>query len=281
MPDETTEQAVDQAVQQARDSLFFDLGGALGSGLGSGLTSGLTASNAAIGNGWANISLNGIQQQMNQLSAITVGTPSNNVYVGGIDVAASASFSGVQVVTVPWMPPGEVRYIYDRRADGMYGFSQIEPNLPQEVYQYQAQLNTMMNWYSGAVYPTYGQRQETTEQRIAREEREVKERAKRSAAEKRAEQLMFSILKPEQVRQYLDNGYFETEVDDRIYRIHKRGHSQNVELIVKGKVIAKYCAHPMNAHQTPVQDTMISQLLALKHNEAAFLKTANKTVVYG
>ena len=256
------------AAQQGSNSLYFDMGSLLGGSLGSSLASGLTASNGAIGNGWGNITLSGIQQQMNQLSAITAGTPSNSVYHVSVDLAAQASWSGVQIYTVPSMPPGEIRltypqtqYVYSQRADGWYGFTQ------QAVY--------------GSIYPSYGEwRQETTEQRIAREEREVKERAARSAAEKRAEQLMFSILKPEQVRQYRDHGYFETEIDDRVYSIHKRGHSQNVELVVKGKVIAKYCAHPENAYQTPVQDTMISQLLALHHNEALFLKTANKTIIH-
>jgi len=122
---------------------------------------------------------------------------------------------------------------------------------------------------------------QTPEQREAWVKAEAERAAKINAATKRAENLMFSILKPEQVRQYQDTGYFETEIDDRVYRIHKRSHSANVELIVGGKPIAKYCVHPSNCYSTPVQDTMISQLLKLHSDEAGFLKTANKTVLYG
>ena len=90
----------------------------------------------------------------------------------------------------------------------------------------------------------------------------------------KAESLLFTILKPEQVKQYTDHGYFETEVDDRIYRI-KKGRSGNVFLVKDGKEVARYCAHP--AEWTPDPDVMISQLLMLKTNEKRFLQTANRT----
>ena len=253
------------AAQQGGNSLYFDMGSLLGGSLGSGLASGLTASNGALGNGWANITLSGIQAAVNQMSAITAGTPSSNsVYYAGVDAAASASWNGIQIVTVPSMPPGEIRYFY--------------PSVSQEVFQYQTYMNGITNYITSAM-GIGGLGSETTEQRIAREEREVKRRAERSAAEKRAEQLMFSILKPSQIKQYTENGWFECEVDDRVYRIHKK-HSGNIELIKNGRAVERYCVHPENAYSTPEADTMIAQILALHTDEKKLLQTANKTILY-
>jgi hypothetical protein len=97
---------------------------------------------------------------------------------------------------------------------------------------------------------------------------------KRKIAEARAEQLMFTILKPEQVRQYRDHGYFETHVNERIYRI-KKERSQNIEQIEKGKPILRLCAHP--SEWMPDADNMVSQLLMLRTDEKKFLEIANRT----
>jgi hypothetical protein len=195
------------------------------------------------------ITLSGIQQMMSQI----IFTPSNGVvYYGGIDWGSTVSTSAVTTVTYPV--------------------------IPETIWQYQYQYQNVMMGALGNV--VYQQAAQTPEQRAAWVKSEAERAAKKDAATKRAENLLFTILKPEQVRQYEDHGYFETEIDDRIYRIHKRSHSANVELIVKGKPVAKYCAHPANAYETPVMDTMISQLLALKTDEARFLRTANKTVLH-
>jgi hypothetical protein len=115
-------------------------------------------------------------------------------------------------------------------------------------------------------------RPETLEQKVAREEQEVK----RLAATKRAEDLLLLHLNDEQIKQYLTEGYFETVVNDKIYRINK-GRAGNVYLIEKGKTKYKYCAHP--AAYTPEGDAMLAQLLMLKTDEERFIKTANRTIL--
>ena len=133
----------------------------------------------------------------------------------------------------------------------------------------QTMMNNIMNSVVTMNYPT-----QTPEEREAWMKAEKECEEKRVVAVKRAESLLFTILKPEQVKQYTDHGYFETEVDDRIYRI-KKGRSGNVFLVKDGKEVARYCAHPKD--WTPDQDVMISQLLMLKTNEKRFLQTANRT----
>jgi hypothetical protein len=148
----------------------------------------------------------------------------------------------------------------------------------------QAFATVNQNWYTlmsglgslgSAGLGSLTQPPETPEEKATREERE----AKRKAASLRAEHLLFTILTPSQVRQYTDDEYFDVVIDQRTYRIRK-GYSRNVELIEAGKPTALYCAHPANAYSMPVPDTMLAQLLALKTNEAEFLKTANKTVLH-
>jgi hypothetical protein len=107
---------------------------------------------------------------------------------------------------------------------------------------------------------------------------DAKRLAKRKAAALRAESLLFTILTPAQVKSYKDDGFFEQEVNERIYRI-RSGRARNVELIEAGKVTALYCAHPSDAYDCPVPDVMLSQLLALRANEAEFLRIANRTVM--
>ena len=119
---------------------------------------------------------------------------------------------------------------------------------------------------------------ESPEEQAARKKREAERHAKRKMAEIRAENLLFTILTPDQVRSYNDERFFEQEVNGRLYRIRDRI-SGNVELIEKGKAVAKYCAHPTDAREVPVPDVMLSQLLALRANEAEFLRVANRTVL--
>ncbi len=116
---------------------------------------------------------------------------------------------------------------------------------------------------------------ETAEQTAKR----LKEKAERAAAEHRAQNLLFTILTPSQVKQYTDDSYFEIEVNGRTYRLNKRSYSRNVELIVGGKVKEIYCAHPSDAHVLPVPDTLLAQMLMLKSDEQGFLRVANRTVV--
>jgi len=139
----------------------------------------------------------------------------------------------------------------------------------------QYQINQVSNVWTNIVTAGFGWSSFATPEELAvHQEREAARAAKFAAAESRAEQLMLSLLMPDQVQQYKDHGYFETLVDDRVYRI-KKGRAGNVELIVKGKPAMRYCAHPLD--WTPAPDAMIAQFLMLKTNEKKFIETANKT----
>jgi hypothetical protein len=115
---------------------------------------------------------------------------------------------------------------------------------------------------------------ETDEQRLDRERREAEYKAKEDAATKRAEEMLFLLLNDEQRKQYEDYGYFETKVDDRLYRINK-GRAMNVELIEGGVAKFKYCALPKD--YMPAPDVMAAQLLMLQTDEKRFLSIANRT----
>ena len=120
---------------------------------------------------------------------------------------------------------------------------------------------------------------ETAEQTAARVKRELEHQAKRKAASLRAESLLFTILTPAQVRQYTDDACFDVEVNGRVYRLACNSRSGNVTLLEKGKPKFKYCAHPHDAHDVPIPDVLLSQLLMLKSNETEFLRIANRTVL--
>jgi hypothetical protein len=128
---------------------------------------------------------------------------------------------------------------------------------------------------SGMLDGLAGSPPETVEQAAARVERE----AKRKAASLRAESLLFTILTPAQVRQYTDDACFDVEVNGRIYRLACNSRSGNVILLEKGKPKFKYCAHPHDAHDVPIPDVLLSQLLMLRSDEKEFLRIANRTVL--
>jgi hypothetical protein len=193
----------------------------------------------------------------------------------------------IQTVNIPW------QYVYQYEGAQQAKGGMLGSIGAQSAFGYQAASN---NYYSQMAYGlgqyggfgaeqttmnniinsvmTVNYPEQTPEEREAWIKAEKERTEKRVVAVKRAESLLFTILKPEQVRQYQDHGYFETEIDDRTYRI-KKGRSGNVFLVKDGKEVARFCAHP--ELWTPDQDVMISQLLMLKTNEKRFLETANRT----
>jgi hypothetical protein len=155
---------------------------------------------------------------------------------------------------------------------GNYEYTPAEASVVNVKYNYQNYMQQY--WQYVNVSPAYHESEEQKATRLAAQQlREEEEKA----AETRAEDLLIALLTDAQILQYQMHGYFETEVNDKIYRI-KKGRSGNVELIEEGKPKFRYCAHP--SEWTPNQDVMISQLLMLKTDEARFLKTANRTVLY-
>ena len=214
------------------------------------------------------------QSPNERINIQTVNIPWQHVY--GYEVAQQAA-SGAQAMQGLY---GQLGALGAQTASGYHAASSQANYYNQSVYGYglgqymgiggqQTMMNNIMNSVVTMNYPT-----QTPEEREAWMKAEKECEEKRVVAVKRAESLLFTILKPEQVKQYTDHGYFETEVDDRIYRI-KKGRSGNVFLVKDGKEVARYCAHPKD--WTPDQDVMISQLLMLKTNEKRFLQTANRT----
>jgi hypothetical protein len=214
--------------------------------------------------------------------------------------------NSIQTVTIPWTDVYQYQYLaasanygYAQQAQGGSGWlgnimdglagqgAQTASGGQTQVIEMQygnygigQALGGMQQIMNGVTYSylnaIYAGPPETPKERTARIAKEEERAAKLVVAESRAEQLMFSLLKPEQVKQYVDHGYFETDVNDRVYRI-KKGRSMNVELIVKGKPTIRYCAHPRD--WTPSPDAMIAQLLMLKTDEQKFIATANRVLL--
>jgi hypothetical protein len=311
MPDQTAEEIVEQAIQQAKNAIHFDMGkniqstfqkeyddllwssimaeGIVGGGLG-----GAVALNSAGTTLDEPITLENIQRACESIRA---GVREPRYFVG-MDYAPGTEIEAMQIMNVgDYKPHARVERYDIFESDGSYGgitrgdsiqsisyppssyYRQREgmvewpamPAIQREVLQWQYGYNMLVDNFLNAQLGVMGMARETPEERRVWE-------VKREVATKRAESLLFTILKPEQVRQYSDHGYFETEVNDKLYRITK-GHSGNVKLIRNGKIVESYCAHPSNAYGTPEQDTMLAQLLMLKTDEAKFLKTANRTVL--
>ena len=123
-----------------------------------------------------------------------------------------------------------------------------EASLSQIVVTYNCMYNASASWR---------EREETQEEKVRRLELEAlaNEQARLAevvakAAEERAEQMLFRFLNPAQRAQYKKDGFFETLINDRTYRIRK-GRSMNVDLIENGKPKYKYCVLPIDSPPAP------------------------------
>jgi len=156
-------------------------------------------------------------------------------------------------------------------------------------------------------WPHIRQQAETAEQRIAREEREVKaaaDREKRLAAQRkadaekrlfqetskeRARRLLASMLSPEQREEFEAENRFHLRVidgksgEERVYRIDQ-GFQGNVKLLgPDGRPVKSYCIHAATTddegHRLPNEDHMLAQKLLLQTDEESFLRIANMSNV--
>ncbi len=102
--------------------------------------------------------------------------------------------------------------------------------------------------------------------------------ASRTQAISRAEELLLSMLNPEQVASYTEQGHFDViGSEGGRYRIEK-GVSGNVLWIPEGsdRMAGRLCAHPsMRDGWLPTPDVAVAQLLALQTNEREFVGVAN------
>jgi hypothetical protein len=108
-------------------------------------------------------------------------------------------------------------------------------------------------------------------------ERAARDRS-RVEASNRADDLLLSMLSPEQRESYFLNNHFEVigSCGNR-YRI-REGVSGNIDWLddETGEVKGRLCAHPtMERDWLPVQDVAVAQLLALTTDEMSFVRVAN------
>lgn len=98
-------------------------------------------------------------------------------------------------------------------------------------------------------------------------------RAKRIAADARAEELLKLVLNPQQRDELARNNRFHVRVGARRYRVD-RGQHGNVKLLDdQDRVLESYCIQPKGG--LPDADAMAAQVLLLETDEATFLRVAN------
>jgi len=92
------------------------------------------------------------------------------------------------------------------------------------------------------------------------------------ASEAKARALLERALSPEQRRDLFTRRCFYVKGKRFTYRI-REGHSGNVDALdSKGRVISRFCAHPLG--RVPVYDVMLAQKLWIETDESMFLKKA-------
>ena len=127
---------------------------------------------------------------------------------------------------------------------------------------------------------TYSTGPTLTPEQIAAEQAAIREAADRRQAErveavKKAKALLHALLDEQQRAQLERDRFFEfVSQTGRRMRI-KHGHSRNVdELGEDGRRLRTLCAHPSRMDLVD-EDHMVAQVLALKYDEASFMRVAN------
>lgn len=113
-------------------------------------------------------------------------------------------------------------------------------------------------------------------EREEREARETERVAKLEVANKRAQELLLSLLSPEQRATYEEHGWFEVRGSKGgRWRIRNKGQSGNVDLMpeIGEERDATFCAHPPGS--LPNADAHLAQMLTLVTDEDSFRRTAN------
>jgi hypothetical protein len=105
----------------------------------------------------------------------------------------------------------------------------------------------------------------------------LQDRLLRERAEERADELLMSLLSPDQLHQYRAAKAFEVCTKaGRRYRL-TRAISGSVKLLgPDGRAMATYCAH-LADHRIPIPDHLIAQKFLLEHHEEEFLRVANRS----
>lgn len=97
-------------------------------------------------------------------------------------------------------------------------------------------------------------------------------------AAKKAEELLLMMITPQQAECYKKNGYFDTPINDRIYRLHKDRKVQRIDPRT-GRPAVSYCIHvgPNATSIVPRPDELLAFKLMLEAEEPRFLHVANAT----
>lgn len=134
--------------------------------------------------------------------------------------------------------------------------------------------NATWSYWAGEVH----QRKETKRQRVTRlaAERQYAEQQRQAMlaqqAGNKAEKLLIEHLTPAQAQSLAGRGYFDVQIGDKTYRIHRGTHG-NVRLLDgAGREKTLYCVQPGGV---PTADAMLAQKLHLEANEQEFLRVAN------
>ena len=102
---------------------------------------------------------------------------------------------------------------------------------------------------------------------------------RREAREAEAKSVLLTFLTPAQAQQLRTCGYFDVQVNGRLYRICGVGicgvRAYNVYLIEGGIPRWRFCAVPGEC--VPNHYVLLSQFLMLTTNEERFLRIANRT----
>lgn len=90
----------------------------------------------------------------------------------------------------------------------------------------------------------------------------------------RAKKLLLMMLTKTQRAEFTEQGhFFVTGQSGRRYRVQRGRHGNIYELDASGKEVATLCAAPLDV---PDEDAMLAQKLQIEHDEAAFLRVANR-----
>jgi hypothetical protein len=101
--------------------------------------------------------------------------------------------------------------------------------------------------------------------------------SQKSAANKRAEELLNSLLTKNQRKCYREKRPIAVMGNRYLYRLHNTT-IFGIEVFSKNgrRRIGKMCARPSNSGTIPVADTLAAQVLAIRYDEDTFLAKANK-----
>lgn len=144
---------------------------------------------------------------------------------------------------------------------------------------YTAATTTVWNQWSAQTYVRKETKKQAAERRarqaadeLAYQERLAAEHDKAVAAEAKANKLLVEHLSDEQRKTLAEKNYFDVQIGEKTYRIHRGTHG-NVRLLdTDGKEKTLFCVQPSGV---PVPDCMLAQKLHLEADEPGFLRAAN------